>query len=133
MNRSEKNYGDHGFLNDSTLVGCRRAAEQGAPIAQLELARFHWTRKADYKDLTQAYKWYLIASKQILRTSKSVESAMTIEQRLEAEEMAAEWLRKTDKLPPASMRDQMIVTTKRTGLQPAASFPGRPVTRRIGT
>ena len=129
----EKNYTGYGLSNDSTLVRCRRAAEQGVPIAQLELARFHWARKADYKDLTQAYKWYLIASQQISRTSKSVGSAMTIEQKLEAEEMAAEWLRKTDKLPPASIRDQMIVTTRRRDIQSATSFPGGPVTRRIGT
>ena len=58
---------------------------------------------------------------------------MTIEQRLEAEEMAAAWLKKTDKLLPASIRDQMIVTTTRRGVQPATSFPGSPVNRRIGT
>jgi two-component system, NarL family, nitrate/nitrite response regulator NarL len=126
----EKNYR---FLNDSTVVGCRRAAEQGVPVAQLELAGFHWARKADYEDLTQAYKWYLIASQQISRTSKSVGSAMTVEQRLEAEEMAAAWFKKTDNLLPASVRDQMIVTTTRRGVQPATSFPGSPVNRRIGT
>ncbi len=132
VNRLEKDYADHGLLNDSTLVGCRRAAEQGVPIAQLKLARFHWARKAD-KDLTQAYKWYLIASQQISRTSESVGSTMTIEQRLEAEEMVAEWLKRADKLLPASMRDQMIVTTTRRGIRPASGFPGGPVTRRIGT
>ena len=31
----EKNYPDNGGLNDSTLAGWRRAAEQGVPIAQL--------------------------------------------------------------------------------------------------
>jgi len=120
------------LLNDSTVVGCRRAAEQGVPVAQLELAGFHWARKADYEDLTQAYKWYLIASQQISRTSKSVGSAITVEQRLEAEEMAAAWFKKTDTLPPASVRDQMIVAATRRGVQPS-SFPGSPVNRRIGT
>ncbi len=132
VNYSEKNYTDYELLNDSTLVGCRRAAEQGVPIAQLELARFHWARKADYNDLTQAYKWYLIASQQISRTSKNVGSAMTLEQRLEAEEMAAEWLKKADKLLPASIRDQMMATSKRRGIQPAPGFSGSPMIRRIG-
>jgi two-component system, NarL family, nitrate/nitrite response regulator NarL len=133
VNRLGKDHSDYGSLNDSTLISCRRAAEQGVPIAQLELARFHWTRKADYKNLTQAYKWYLIASQQISRTSKSVGNAMTIEQRLEAEEMAAEWIKKADKALPASPRDQMIVTTARRNIQPTTSFAGSPVTRRIGT
>ena len=130
VNSAEKSYTDHELLNESTLVGCRRAAEQGVPMAQIELARFYWARKADHKDLTQAYKWYLIASQQISRTSKSVGSAMTMEQRLEAEEMAATWLKKTDKLLPSSMRDQLIVTTSRKGVQSAT---GSPVNRRIGT
>ena len=130
VNSAEKNYTDHELLNESTLVGCRRAAEQGVPMAQLELARFHWARKADHRDLIQAYKWYLIASQQISRTIKSVGGAMTIEQRLEAEEMAAAWFKKADKLLPSSMRDQLILATSRKGVQSAT---GSPVNRRIGT
>jgi two-component system nitrate/nitrite response regulator NarL len=130
----EKNYLDNGGLNDSTLAGCRRAAEQGVPIAQLELARFYWSRRANYKDLTLAYKWYSIVSQQISRTSKSVESAMTMEQRQEAEEMAAEWLKKAAKSQPTLTRDQLTVTTvTRKAVQSATNFPGRPVTRQIGT
>ena len=130
----EKNYPDNGGLNDSTLAGWRRAAEQGGPIAQLQLARFYWSRRANYKDLTLAYKWYSIVSQQISRTSKSVESAMTMEQRLEAEEMAAEWLKKVAKFPPTLTGDQLIVTTgTRKAVQSATNFLGRPVTRRIGT
>ncbi len=94
-----KNFPDNGGLDDSTLAGWRRAAEQGGPIAQLQLARFYWFRSANHKDLTLAYKWYSIVSQQISRTSKSVESAMTMEQRLEAEEMAAEWLEKGGQIP----------------------------------
>jgi two-component system nitrate/nitrite response regulator NarL len=127
---SVESYTHHESLNESTLVGCRRAAEQGLPMAQLELARFYWARKADHKDLTQAYKWYLIAGQQISRASKTVAGAMTSEQRLEAEEMAAAWLKKTEKLSPSSMRDQLIVTTTRKGYQSAT---GGPVNRRIGT
>jgi DNA-binding NarL/FixJ family response regulator len=106
---SPKSYMDHDVLSDSTLGGCRRAAEQGATIAQLELARFYWNRKANSKDLIQAYKWYLISSHQVSQTSKRVGKAMTIEQKLEAEQMAAEWLKKAQKHPPASIRNQMIV------------------------
>ncbi len=125
---------DNGGLNDSTLDGWRRAAEQGGPIAQLQLARFYWSRRANHKDLTLAYKWYSIVSQQISRTSKSVESAMTMEQRLEAEEMAAEWLKRAAKSQPTLTGDQLIVTTgTRKAVQSATDFPGRLVTRRIGT
>jgi two-component system, NarL family, nitrate/nitrite response regulator NarL len=129
----EKSYPDYGGLNDSTLAGWRRAAEQGVPIAQLELARFYWSRRANHKDLTLAYKWYSIVSQQISRTSKSVVSAMTMEQRLEAEEMAAEWLKRAAKSQPTLTGDQLIVTTgTRKAVQSATDLPGRPVTRRIG-
>ncbi len=89
----------------SILVGYQRAAEQGIPAAQLELARYYWTRRSDSKDLIQAYKWYLIASQQISRTCKSVGKALTMEQLLQAEQLAAEWLKKTQRLSPASIRD----------------------------
>jgi two-component system nitrate/nitrite response regulator NarL len=98
-----KNRADHDLLCDSNLE-CQRAAERGSPSAQLELARFYWTRKSDSKDLIQAYKWYLIASQQISRTSKSIGKTMTVEQMLQAEQMAAKWL-KTNRPSPASIRD----------------------------
>jgi DNA-binding NarL/FixJ family response regulator len=132
-NSGVENYQGNGGLNDSTLARWRQAAEQGVAIAQLELARFYWSRRANYKDLTLAYKWYSIVGQQISRTSQSVESAMTMEQRLEAQEMAAEWFKKTDKLLPASVKDQMTVTTTRRGVKPATGFPGRRATRRVGT
>jgi DNA-binding NarL/FixJ family response regulator len=91
--------------NDSIFVECQRAAEQGVPIAPLALAHLYWTRRANSKDVIQAYKWYLIASEQISRTSKSVGKTMTMEQLLQAEQAAAEWLKKTQKLPPSSIRD----------------------------
>lgn len=95
---------DQDLQGTSILVGYQRAAEQGMPVAQLELARYYWTRRSDSKDLIQAYKWYLIASHQISRTSKSVGKALTMEQLLEAEKMAAEWLKKTHKLVPAPVK-----------------------------
>ena len=88
----------------SILVGYQRAAEQGVPAAQLELARYYWTRRSDPKDITQAYKWYLIASQQISQTSKSVGKKMTMEQMLQAEQMADEWLRKRTRVPPSPVR-----------------------------
>ena len=96
---------DQSLQNDSVLVECQRAAEQGVPIAQLVLAQSYWTRRANSNDIIQAYKWYLIATQQISRTSKSVGKAMMMEELLQAEQMAAEWLKKAQKLPPSSIED----------------------------
>jgi hypothetical protein len=50
-----------------------------------------------------AYKWSLIASAQISRTSKAFSKTMTMEQLLYAEKMAAEWLRKSQKATTTSI------------------------------
>ena len=114
---------DHDLLSDSILAECQRAAEQGVPSAQLELARFYRTRRTDSKDLIQAYKWYLIASERISRASKIVGKTMTMEQKLQAEQMAAEWLKKTQRIPPVSIRDATDRPATRSCAPPPASFP----------
>lgn len=126
---TQKTYTGYELLSESSLMECLRAAEQGIPMAQIDLARFYWARRTDEKDLTQAYKWYLVASQQITRASKNVGGAMTIEQRLEAEEMAAAWLKRPDRQSPPSMREQLTLSTRK-GVQSATV---RPVNRRIGT
>ncbi len=88
----------------SVFAGYQRAAEQGVPTAQLELAKHYFTRRSDPKDLMHAYKWYLIASHQISQMSKNVVKGMSTEQMLQAEKMAAEWPKKTWKMPAASVR-----------------------------
>ncbi len=127
--RTEKSYTGYELLNESSLIECLGFAEKGVPMAQLHLARFYWARRADERDLAQAYKWYLIASQQISRAGRSVGSAMTIEQRLEAEEMVAAWLKKPDKVPAPSMRENLTLTTRKG----AESATGRPAVRRIWT
>jgi DNA-binding NarL/FixJ family response regulator len=122
VNSLDETFTENGLLSDSALIPYQRAAEQGVQIAQLELARFHGDRKADYKDLTQAYKWYLIVSHQVSEASERVGSAMTVEQKLEAEAMAAAWLKKADRLLSASLKDQLIVTVRRRPVQAATSL-----------
>jgi len=102
---SSQNSTEQDLQSVSILVGYQRAAEQGVAAAQLELARYYWTRKTDEQDMIEAYKWYLIASHQISRTSKSVGKALTMEQLLQAEQMAAEWLKKMQKPSPAPIGD----------------------------
>ena len=47
--------------------------------------------------------WFLIASEQITQAKNRVNHSMTMEQLLEAEQRAAEWMRKTKKHPPSSI------------------------------
>jgi TPR repeat protein len=78
------------------MAECELAAEQGQLMAQLTLAQLLWNRKATSEDMVQSYKWYLIASDQVLQASKHVSRAMTMEQLLRAEHMAADWLKNTE-------------------------------------
>lgn len=111
--RAPDNNAHERSITDSAVEAWRRAAEQGAMVAQLELARFYWTRNSDARDLVQAYKWYLIGSQQISQTSKTISKAMTVGQKLAAEQMAAEWLKTTAKLSPASIKDKFVLTSGR--------------------
>ena len=95
-----KNCLDGNLTDESMLAECQQSAEQGSPIAQMILSQLYWTRRANATDVLMAYKWCLIASAQTSRTSKSFSKTMTMEQLLYAEKMAADWLRKTQKLPP---------------------------------
>jgi DNA-binding NarL/FixJ family response regulator len=98
-----KNCNEGSIASDSVLSECQQSAEQGSPIAQLILAHLYATRKANVTDLLLAYKWCLVASAQISRTSKGISKGMSMEQLLYAEKMAAEWLRKHQKMAAASV------------------------------
>ncbi|HZQ21109.1 MAG TPA: response regulator transcription factor [Terriglobales bacterium] len=98
-----KNCADGSFTDDSMLAACEQSAEQGSPVAQLILSQLYWTRRSSPTDELLAYKWCLIASAQISRTGKKVSKAMTMEQLLYAEKMAADWLRKSQKHASASV------------------------------
>jgi len=102
---ASKNGLDQESQSASILAGYQRAAEQGVPAAQLELARYYWTRRSDSRDLVQAYKWYLIVTSQLSRTSENVARALTMDQLTQAEQMATDWLKRANKFPHASSRD----------------------------
>jgi two-component system nitrate/nitrite response regulator NarL len=86
--------------NATTVGGCQKAAEQGLITAQIEMAQACWKGKGDASDTVSAYMWYLVAHDQILRARKSLAKTMTVEQLLEAEQRAAEWLKRTAKRNP---------------------------------
>ena len=57
--------------------------------ADVDQRSAHMTGRAEPKDLVHAYMWFLIAGKQITQAKNHVNQSMTMEQLLEAEEMAA--------------------------------------------
>jgi phosphotransacetylase len=66
------------------------------------LAQLYAARRAGPKDLVHAYMWFLIAGEQITQAKNHLNQSMTMEQLLEAEQRAAEWIRKMRKIPPSS-------------------------------
>ena len=100
-----KNYTQADLQDASKFAECQQAAEQGVSTAQLALAQSFWDRKASSQNIVEAYKWYLIASGQILQTSKTVSRELTMDQLLRAEQMAADWLRKIQKIPASSVKE----------------------------
>ena len=93
--------------DEATLAICQKAAEQGLPTAQLALAQLYSARRAGPKDLVYAYMWFLIANEQITRAKNHVNKTMTMEQLLEAEQRAAEWMRKTRRIPPSPIENPL--------------------------
>jgi two-component system nitrate/nitrite response regulator NarL len=91
--------------DEATLAICQKAAEQGMPTAQLALAQIYSARRSGPKDLVYAYMWFLIAHEQITRAKNHVNKTMTMEHLLEAEQRAAEWMRKSRKIPPSAIED----------------------------
>src|SRR5579863_3143085 len=90
--------------DEATFSECQKAAEQGAPIAQVALAQMHGTRRANSKDLMQAYMWYLIATEKISQAGKNVSASLTTEELLQAEMMAADWLARTKDIAPPRIK-----------------------------
>jgi DNA-binding NarL/FixJ family response regulator len=97
-----KSFGDGILEDDSVLSECQQAAEQGSSIAQLMIAQLYSARRASSTDAVLAYKWYLIASALVLQASKRVATGMTSGQMLQAEQMAADWLKRPLKISPSS-------------------------------
>lgn len=88
--------------DDCSLEECQQAAEQGSLVAQLLLAQMYST-KSDPTETLLAYKWYLIASAQLSQSAKKLRKTLSIEQLNQAEEMAADWLKRPRKIPATSI------------------------------
>ncbi|MGC1436683.1 MAG: hypothetical protein WA847_12375 [Terriglobales bacterium] len=102
----------NGARHDKATFGiCEKAAEQGLLTAQLVLAQLYAARRAGAKDLVHAYMWFLIAGEQITQAKNHLNQSMTMEQLLEAEQRAAEWIRTMRKIPPSSIENPPSAST----------------------
>ncbi len=104
---------DKGILDDAALLACQQAAEEGGLIAQIALAQFYSARRASPDDATRAYMWCSIASEQMSRVYRETTEDMTVDQLLQAEQMAADWLNKREKI--ASLVSVRFRPHSRTG------------------
>ena len=81
----------HESLRDeSSLVACRNAACRGILTAQITLAQYHALNKTVPNSAVQAYVWYSTAAAQISQACRDLAKELTIEQLLDAEQMATE-------------------------------------------
>ena len=87
-----ENQGDVIIHDEGTLVACQRAAEQGFLMAQLALAQFYSANRTNPSDVIHTYAWYSIVCERISRDWKDVAKTMTVEQVLQAEQIATKWL-----------------------------------------
>jgi DNA-binding NarL/FixJ family response regulator len=84
---------------------CQAAAKNGLLTAPITLAEMYAGGRGVPSDFVSAYMWYLIANEQLLKVRKETTKKMTMEQILEAERRAAEWLSKARKTSPPSIED----------------------------
>ncbi len=89
--------------DEATLMACTKAADDGVLAAQLALAQFYSAHRSDLNNALQAYMWYSIASEQVSRGYKNATKGLTMDQLLQAEQMASERMRKR-KNPPATSK-----------------------------
>jgi len=97
--------------DEAMLAIYQKAAEQGSPTAQLALAQVYAAHRAGPRDLVHAYMWFLIVSEQTTQAKNHLNQSMTMEQLLEAEQRAAEWMRKAKKIPPSSIENSPSAST----------------------
>ena len=83
---------------EATLIACQKAADQGVLMAQVALAQFYASRRANSSDALNAFLWYSIASERIARASSDAAKRLTMDQILQAEQMVVDWRSKNGKI-----------------------------------
>ncbi|MGB8772265.1 MAG: response regulator transcription factor [Candidatus Korobacteraceae bacterium] len=80
--------------DEATLIATQNAADQGVLMAQLALAQYYSAHRTNLTNALYGYMWYSIASEQMSQAYKDATKGLTMDQLLQAEQMAAERPRK---------------------------------------
>jgi two-component system, NarL family, nitrate/nitrite response regulator NarL len=91
-----------GIPSEPSLAVLLKAAEAGAPHAQLSLSQAYWARRTEPADLVRAYMWHLVARKRADEGGQFLAKQMTPREIEEAEQQALQWLSRLKKIPPLS-------------------------------
>jgi DNA-binding NarL/FixJ family response regulator len=118
-----ENWGDV-IIHGEALVTCQRAAEQGHLVAQLALAQFYSANRTNPNDLLNTYAWYSIVRERISQAWEDVAKTMTVDQVVQAEQMAAGWLNNSGKTSPVRSRKISSVRSDGAALSRRRSAPG---------
>ena len=86
--------------DEATFGLFQKAAEAGVPAAQMALAQAYLTRRTQPDDLVQAYMWYLVATTRAVQAKDLITRVMTTAQVSQAEEQAAAWLERLQRISP---------------------------------
>jgi len=85
---------ERGYMSlgdETTLMACQKAADQGSLMTQVALAQFYATRRSSSSDALNAYMWHSIASEKMAESYQEATKRLTMDQILQAEQMVADW------------------------------------------
>jgi two-component system, NarL family, nitrate/nitrite response regulator NarL len=86
--------------NSPSLAELLKAAEAGAPHAQLSLSQAYWSRRTEPADLVRAYMWNLVARKRADEGGQFIAKQMTPKEIEEAGQQALQWISRLKKIFP---------------------------------
>ncbi len=78
---------DSWMHEDHALSASKRAAEEGALVAQLALAQFYWSHQTHPEDALQAYKWCAVVKERVSLLCETIAKALSVDQLIQAEKM----------------------------------------------
>ena len=89
-----------GVSSAASLAALLKAAEAGAPHAQLSLSQAYWARRTEPADLVRAYMWHLVATKRASEGGQFIAKQLTPKEIAEAEQQALQWISRLKKVFP---------------------------------
>jgi two-component system nitrate/nitrite response regulator NarL len=89
-----------GIPSEASLAALLKAAEAGAPHAQLSLSQAYWARRSEPADLVRAYMWLLVATKRANEAGQFIAKQLTPKEIEEAEQQAQQWISRLKKIFP---------------------------------